>query len=66
MGRFVLTLEPGSMNQIFPNSITSFVAGDEAHLIRDAIEEIESKSCLEFVKRKSSDENWIRFEVGEG
>eukprot|EP00795_Rhopilema_esculentum_P008425 gene8425-14406_t len=44
----------------------SYRLRDEAHLIRDAIEEIESKSCLEFVKRKSSDENWIRFEMGEG
>eukprot|EP00112_Aurelia_sp_Birch-Aquarium-sp1_P007646 Seg1835.11 transcript_id=Seg1835.11/GoldUCD/mRNA.D3Y31 product="Zinc metalloproteinase nas-15" protein_id=Seg1835.11/GoldUCD/D3Y31 len=35
-------------------------------LIFESIKEIESKSCLDFVKRKSADANWIRFELGDG
>jgi len=35
-------------------------------LIYDAIKEIETKSCLAFTKHRSSDRNWIKFELGDG
>ena len=49
----------------FPTSYFAFL-GRSSALIYDAIKEIETKSCLAFTKHRSSDRNWIKFELGDG